>query len=359
MLKDEKIAKFEDAVSRLSTSLRYALMQVPDDVKKRAQEIRIRTNLPLVIVCGDSFLYVTRSGRTTHICGEGIIIPEKSEVEECFKIICGYSVHAHQSEMVNGYITLPGGHRAGICATANVENGEIAGVRNVSSLNLRIARQVTGAAAPLFNSVFSGGICGLLIAGAPASGKTTVLRDLARELSSAHMNRMIKTVIVDERGELAAVYNGQAQNALGVHCDVLDGYPKAKGIMIALRTLSPDVIICDEIGGEEDIKAIGEGMNAGVNFIATIHAASKKDLLARRQVREALLTGAFDKVALMCGRQTPGEIRKIYTAEELTDEICGAAHIGADGVFNRKAFFPKASSACKNSGADFAYAAID
>lgn len=322
MYMDEKTAKFDEAVSHLSAGLRIKLLQIPDNLKNEVQEVRIRAQKPLTLICAGQTFFLTPGGRTTCIYSESLYSPEKSEVEESFRIICGYSVHAHKDEIINGYITLPGGHRAGLCGTAAAESGRIIGVRNVSSINLRIARQIKGIACDIADSFSrTGRPDSLLIAGAPSSGKTTVLRDLTLQLSCGRFGRYLKTVIVDERGELAAVYNGVAQNDVGINCDVLDGYPKSCGIMLALRTLSPDIIVCDEIGGEDDILAVEEGVNAGVSFLATVHAGSEAELLQRKTIRLLLESGAFDRVALLCGRQQPGKVGKIYKAGDLLNEI--------------------------------------
>lgn len=150
-----------------------------------------------------------------------------------------------------------------------------------------------------------------------------LLRDLARQLSAGGGCGSLRVAVVDEREEIAAVYEGVAQNDLGYNCDVLSGYPKGEAILSALRSLSPEVIICDEAGGMEEVQAIEAGVNAGVKFIASIHASTKEDLLHRPQARRLLETGAFDRVVMLAGGGLPGRISQIYRAEELIDEICG------------------------------------
>lgn len=360
MYKDEKTAKYDEAVSHLCAGLRIKLLQIPDALKKDVQEVRIRAQKPLMLICTGQTLFLTPSGRTTCIYGDGLYSVTKGEVEESFRIICGYSVHAHKDEIINGYITLPGGHRAGLCGTASAENGRIIGVRNVSSINLRIARQIKGIAGDIVDSFSrTGRVDSLLIAGAPSSGKTTVLRDLTLQLSCGGLGRYLKTVIVDERGELAAVYNGAVQNDVGINCDVLDGYPKGRGIMLALRTLSPDVIVCDEIGGEDDIRAIEEGVNTGVSFLATVHAGSETELLQRKQIRLLLETGAFGKVALLKGRQEPGRVREIYEAGDLLGEMYRFGNARACGASGGKVLLCEAGKTGLGAREGAAYAAID
>jgi stage III sporulation protein AA len=231
--------------------------------------------------------------------------------------MCSYSLHSHQEEMRNGYITLMGGHRAGIGGTAVLAEGRVASVRDVTSLNLRVARDIRGAADVIVKQVFSGGVCGLLIAGAPASGKTTVLRDLARQLSGGKTGHYLKVAVVDERCELGAVYDGVPQNDLGPCCDLLSGYPKAEGIFTAVRTLSPRVIVCDEIGGEEEASGMLDGLNCGVKIIATAHASSLEELLRRRQIARLLDSGVFDKIVRLGAAESPGEIVEVVEVGEL------------------------------------------
>jgi len=165
--------------------------------------------------------------------------------------------------------------------------------------------------------VYQNGICSALIAGMPASGKTTLLRDLTRQLADGEVFDYRRVCVIDERGEVGAVYYGSAQNDLGVTCDILDGYPKSEGIMIALRALSPDIILCDEIGGEQDVLALQSGVNAGVIFIATIHADSIAQLKRRPQFEALMKTGAFQKIVLLKDRDSPCSIKQIIDVEEL------------------------------------------
>ena len=172
-------------------------------------------------------------------------------------------------------------------------------MREITSINLRVARQVQGCAMTLAEELFSGGLCSCIIAGPPASGKTTLLRDLARILSSGFHETYCKTVVVDERGELAAVSQGLPGNDLGPCCDVLTGFAKAEGILRAVRTLSPQVIFCDEIGSLEEVQAIEEGLGCGVHVILTLHGGSMEELLRRPQAAALRKTGAFERVALL------------------------------------------------------------
>ncbi|MDR1565182.1 MAG: stage III sporulation protein AA [Oscillospiraceae bacterium] len=309
----ERAARFEEAVKTLSPKIRAMLMAVPTEIRARTQEIRLRTNSPLSINTGKETYFIQNKNMLFKTPLMGVDCLSREDIEECFLGLCEYSVYSHQEDIKNGFITIKGGHRAGICGTAVTAEGKVVGVRNVSSINLRIARQINGAAEAICKEVFFNGLSGLLIAGAPSSGKTTILRDMARQLSGGCLGEPLRVAVVDERGELAGVYRGSSANNLGYCCDILNGYPKSEGIMQAVRSLSPDVILCDEIGSKEDIEAIEMGVNSGVSFIASIHAASLKELARKIQIKRLLETGAFPKIVLLGGRDNPGEINKILT----------------------------------------------
>lgn len=322
-MKEKGTASYEQVISILCPHIREILSRIPDQIKSQIQEIRLRSCQPILLIGLNGTCFVSEMGRVSYILSSAAVRISHEEVTECFHAICGYSVHSYQDSICSGYITLPGGHRAGICGTAVCENGKTKAVHDIASINLRIARQVIGAADALIGRLFRKEISSVLLAGGPGSGKTTLLRDLARQLSIGSGCESHRVAVVDEREEIAAVYEGVAQNDLGYNCDILSGYPKGEAILTALRSLSPEVIICDEVGNMEEIQAIEAGVNAGVTFIASIHAATREDLLRRPQARRLLETGAFDHVVLLAGGGLPGRISQIYRAEELIDEICG------------------------------------
>ena len=322
-MKEKGTAPYDQAIAILCPRIREILDRVPAQIKAQIQEIRLRSCQPVLLIGLNGTCFISETGRVSYILSSCAVRISHEEVTECFRAICGYSVHSFKESICNGYITLPGGHRAGICGTAVCENGKTKAVHDIASINLRVARQVIGAADALVEKLFRKEAPSILLAGGPGSGKTTLLRDLARQLSTGGGCGSLRVAVVDEREEIAAVYEGVAQNDLGYNCDVLSGYPKGEAILSALRSLSPEVIICDEAGGMEEVQAIEAGVNAGVKFIASIHASTKEDLLHRPQARRLLETGAFDRVVMLAGGGLPGRISQLYRAEELIDEICG------------------------------------
>ena len=233
----------------------------------------------------------------------------REDLEESFRILCGYSVHSHEEDLKNGFLTLKGGHRAGLCGTAGLQDGHVVGMREISSIHLRIARQIDGAGNAVVDT-FRSGLVSTLICGTPGSGKTTILRDAAMQLANGALGRRLKVAVIDERGEIAATHQGVPQNRMGM-CYILDGYPKSIGMQIALRTLSPDLIVCDEIGSEEDASGIEQSLYAGVTVLATAHAGRVEELYHRPQLSRLLQGGAFSRIILLRDRTHPCEIAQV------------------------------------------------
>ena len=298
--------RLEQAASCLSPPLFRLIEPHLSFLEDKAQEIRLRVNRPVCVVCGAKNYFFTNSGSLSDLpCGD-LYRTGMNDIQSAFQRICNYSVYARQREIINGFVTLKGGHRAGICGTAVVNNESIINIRDVTSVNLRIAREHRRCACELYRRIKnkSGGV---LICGEPCSGKTTVLRDLARLIST---DGKTAVSLIDERGELAANVSGVPQNDIGL-CDVFDGYPKAYAMEQALRTMSPQMIICDEIGSPSDVNAAIRVQSCGVRLISTAHARSRKELFERKFLRKLLDSGVFSVLVFLRGREHAGEIAEI------------------------------------------------
>lgn len=305
---------FDSAVDFLDDRLRTVLLGVDSRVKESAYEIRLRAARPVVIVTRVGSLFVYKSGRTGSVYSPGALAATPAELQTSFSRMCGYSVHSNSAAAASGFISLAHGHRAGVCGTAVMaESGTVKSFRDISSVNLRIAHEIPGSSDEIYPSLFSHGIVSAIIAGPPLSGKTTLLRDLARRLSGVSGGRYYRVAIVDERGEIAASSGGCPQCDVGFS-DVLTGYPKDVGILTALRTLSPQIIICDEIGNLSETKRILEGMNSGVNFLVSVHVGKDEDLRSRPAAAELLSSGVFSKLVML--GEFPGETAGIYDLKE-------------------------------------------
>lgn len=311
--------EFDSALRYVGKRLRQQLMCVDSQIKAQTYEIRIRSSKP-VMLCGRyGSVFVLEGGVVSHACISSVLRASITDLQECFGAACSYSVHAYKESICSGFVTVSCGHRIGFAGTAIRDNEKITGVNDISSVNIRISRQFVGAADELFEEIKKRKVNGLIVAGPPSCGKTTVLRDLARILSSEQGNYR-KTVIIDERGELAACSGGVPNNLTGVNCDVLSSYPKRLGIQTALRSLSPEYIVADEIGGISEVEAVEEGLNSGVNFFLSVHAGDSDELRRRPQVRRLLESGAFWGVALLYGKDKPSKLRRMISAGELADE---------------------------------------
>lgn len=309
---------FDYTVSFISPRIRLALQGLSDAAVENIQEIRIRSNRPVVIVAAGESSFLTANSRTSYIFSQNCVIASESETADTVSKLCGYSMHSHSQEILNGFVTLPNGARAGLCGTAVYEKGEIKSVKDISCINIRIPRNVSGVSEPIMDKLFKNGVQNLIIAGAPSSGKTTLLKDIALQLSGGRLGKYYKLAAVDERGEL---FSGKTDYlSLGPNTDVISGFPKAEGISMAVRTLSPEVIICDEIGGENEALEISKGMNSGVKFILSIHANSAEDLKNKVQFKSLCRTNEFGNVVLLSGSAAPGTINRFLTCDEVLNE---------------------------------------
>lgn len=312
----DNIKRFDIAVQSLSKRLSDYFTALESLEKARIREIRVRSRQPVVIITDRGVEFAANTGRLTQVYSDLVIKTDEHEVQEIFKRLCGYSVHSFKDAINRGYITVAGGHRAGVAGTAVTENGKVIAVRDICSINLRIAREINGAADEIYKAEFANGLSSVIIAGPPSSGKTTILRDLARQLSDCRKGECIKTFVCDERGEIGASFSGTAQNDLGINCDLLTAYPKSDGIVIGLRSFSPDIIICDEIATYEEAEAVEAGVNCGVHFALSIHARDERELKTKPLLKRLLTTGEFDKVILLSGKEA-GRIEKNFRAGDL------------------------------------------
>ena len=288
--------EFNDAIKNLPQDIITILKTAPEEIKKNAKEIKFRLGRKIAIT---SFI-------KTHFLNKILL---KEEIEEIFKSICGYSIHSHAEEIKKGFITLKGGHRAGICGTAVYENNILKNIKDISSINLRIARQVLNASETILENLKEN-IGNLLIVGPPASGKTTILKDIAKNLTNKSV------AIIDTRGEIAASFYGNPQNDVG-NADVFDFFSREDGIIFAIRTMNPEYIICDEIGDESDINAIKMCVGTGVKLIATAHGENIKELKKRKIIEKILKTNAFSNIAILEGKKNPCKINSIVKVGEI------------------------------------------
>lgn len=318
--------KFIEALGGLPIAIKQLLKNIPENMQKKVTEICLRADKPLIISTFDGAFFITKSGEPIRSMGSSVRVITKLELDECVHILTEYSIHSFKDNINMGFITINGGHRAGIVGSCVLSDGKIIAITDFSSINLRIARQVRGVADDLVRSLYSEGVCGTLIVGCPSSGKTTLLRDISYQLASGVGIRLTKLSMVDERGELASMKSGIPQNDVGICCDVLDGYKKGEGMTIAIRTMSPKAIILDEIGTFEDAESIKQGINAGVCVIATTHANTLEELSRKKHIYSLIEEGAFEYIVLLSGADKPCQIKSITKSSEVQRIYEGQKH---------------------------------
>ena len=272
-------------------------------VLEEVQEIRIKIGKPIIIVL--SFQ-------------EKILdyIATKDDLRYMISKISNYSLYAFEEEIKQGYITLKGGHRVGLAGECVISKGEVRTIKNISSLNIRICKEIVGASNKVMRLITENNrVYNTLIVSPPKCGKTTILRDISRNLSNGMYQINLKgkkVTIVDERSEIAACYNGIPQMNVGIRTDVLDNCLKKSGMIMAIRSLSPEVLICDEIGTDSDLEALNMAFNSGVNIIVTVHGYDIDDIYNRRIFKELIDNCILERVILLSNKKGVGTIEKIY-----------------------------------------------
>lgn len=256
------------------------------------QEIRMRANRPIVLKLREKDLILQYNTTQT-------------EILQTLERMCENSIYAYKNQICEGFITVKGGHRIGLTGSCVIENGKIINVKYISSLNFRIAREVLNCSTRVLREIIdinNNTIFNTIIASAPGRGKTTILRDIIRRLSNGidEINFRGKICgVVDERGEIAAMYKGIPQNDVGIRTDVIENVGKYQGIHMLIRTMAPEIIACDEIGSKDDVEAIHYALYSGVKGIFTIHSKSVEDLKNNKKIYELVDNKEIEKVIFL------------------------------------------------------------
>ncbi len=289
---------FGEILKKLPSSISGDLNCLPTSMIDGLEEVRLR--------CGKNIRLKTNLSEK--------VIPHlvnSDELRSTLNSLIKYSFYAYEQDLARGFVTIEGGHRVGVCGKVVVKNGQPALIREISSLNIRFAKEIKGCADKLVREVTDerGGAINTLIVSPPGCGKTTMIRDLTRHIS----NRGFQVSVCDERSEIAGMYCGRTSFDLGSRTDVLDGCDKAYGIPMLIRSMAPEVIVTDEIGKTEDIKAVRQCMSTGVALITTIHGSNMEEI-ENSAIGELIRGKVFRRIVFLTKDAGPGTVKEVVYA---------------------------------------------
>ena len=304
--------KKKEIMKILSAKLRKILENSDIDFE-RLQELRLRMNEPFIIRYDGKEYFVAENGSLTKEYEDAYEI-NAADIKETLEYISSFSLYAYEDEIRQGFITVQGGHRIGLAGKVVLEQGRVKSVKHISFINIRMSHEKKGCGTEIMPYIYEGNqICHTLIISPPGCGKTTLLRDIVRMISDGFKNHPgVSVGVVDERSEIGACYRGIPQNDVGIRTDILDCCPKAEGMLMLIRSMSPAVIAVDEIGKREDIDALAYVMNCGCQMLATVHGASVDDVKNKPILRKLVEEKLFKRFIVLSGKEIPGTIESIF-----------------------------------------------
>ena len=299
----------ETIFARLPDDLARSLRGLPERIMNGLEEIRFRVNRPVVVCSGGREYEIARRDAPV------VSVLSHEEIGRIFSLLMDHSDYAYQEQIRSGYITLDGGHRVGICGRVITDDGRVVSVRDISSINIRRGCEYPGISDSIMPYItdINGKIRNTLIISPPRCGKTTVLRDIVR-----NMSRMgNRTGVCDERSEIAGCAGGVPGFDVGPRTDVMDGCPKDIGISMLIRSMSPDVIAVDELGSSDDARAVERAAVAGVSLVATMHGRSYDDAV-RSPIGRFIKNGLISRLVILSAEPTPGTVKDILNSANMS-----------------------------------------
>lgn len=293
----------EQILNKLPDNIRGPVMDLPETILNNLEEIRIKAENDIRVLAKNQEIVVALKKNA---------LVTRDDLDTILNNLLNYSYYAYEEELAKGYITIEGGHRVGVCGRAVLDKGKVCLIKEISSLNIRRSREIIGVADRVIPHILdkdTGRLANTLIVSPPKCGKTTLLRDIVRVLSY----KGYKVGLCDERSEIAGSYLGKPSYDLGPRTDVLDGCPKAEGMTMLIRAMSPDVVVTDEIGRTEDIAAIETAICAGVNILTTIHGKSYDDVIASN-IGPLAAKGVFSRLVFLTNDPRTGTIQEVLHA---------------------------------------------
>ncbi len=328
MLTQDKFVKEKEHKRLYGEVLKYITREVSNimtalDTERvnDIEEIRMRAGRPLMVQSYEGDWFVKKNGILSKK-HDNAYVTSMENIQNTLELMSQSSIYAYQEELRMGYITLKGGHRVGITGKAVVNNKNIKTLKDISGLNIRIAREVKGCGRKILNYLVNrkaeNDIFNTLIVSPPQCGKTTILRDLSRLLSNGFSSlKGLKVGIVDERAEIASCYNGIPQYDVGIRTDVIDCCPKVSGLEILIRSMSPHILVTDEIGDSGDFDAIIKTLNAGVKIITSAHGYNISELKSRDEVLKLIKSRVFERYVVLSNINGPGTVEEIVDGQDM------------------------------------------
>lgn len=280
-------------------------------------EIRLRVHREIILIIRGREYFLGKNGRIVSDIKDADVMTQQ-DMEAVLDHICNYSIYAFSDEIRQGFLTIPGGHRVGMAGQAILEeNGTLRNIKNIRFMNIRISHEIKGAADTVMPYLYENGrLQDTLLISPPGCGKTTVLRDMVRQISDGNRyGKGMNVAVVDERSEIAGCYMGCPQNDIGRRTDVLDGCPKALGMMMLIRSMSPQVLAVDELGSDEDMRAVRRALQCGSRMLATVHGDSLEDVMGKELFMVFKEKKIFSRYIVLERRGENHGIKAIYDGD--------------------------------------------